>query len=809
MSNSNSETHKIISLGQIDLTPNRISTAPDYEALPILATRNLVLFPGTTIPISLVRVNSQLTAQRAADSQIPIGVVCQLDADDDNPTLDRLYDYGVVADVLKVFDLPDGSHTAIVRAREKVCVLGPGESGHYGEEFPLVARVSPVKETKPRKNDKNFNGVLTAIRDLTVKMSENVDAAQDFLMNLKNFPLTVDLVNFICTQSPFSVEVKMSLLVEDHLKMRANKLLEHLTEQEQMMKVAEEIQSNARRNFEQNQRQAFLQGQMEAIKNELYGDDQDEVEAMRKRGETVSFTEAARKVFNKEVEKLSRLNPQSPEYSVQYSYLETLLDLPWQTYSDLNADFSLAREILDSKHYGLKKVKERILEQIAVLMNNPDGKSPILCLVGPPGVGKTSLGRSVADALGRNYQRVSLGGLHDEAEIRGHRRTYIGAMPGRIIDAVKRAGTSNPVLLLDEVDKIGSDFKGDPSAALLEVLDPEQNCRFHDNYIDVDYDLSKVLFIATANTLSTLSQPLLDRMEIIDLSGYLLEEKVQIAVRHIIPKLLSENNLSADEFAVSEDAIAVIIESYTSESGVRQLEKEIAKLIRKAILAKVQGIEFPKLIQPEHLKEMLGVVKYTKDRYEGNRFAGVVTGLAWTAVGGEILYIESSLSKSKGDKLTLTGNLGNVMKESAAIALQYIKSHAGELGISEELFEKYQLHLHVPEGAIPKDGPSAGITMATSMVSAFTQRRVRPCVAMTGEITLRGKVLPVGGIKEKILAAKRAGITDIVLSTENRKDIDDIEAIYIDGLAFHFVDTVMEVIDFALLPEKVENPMEL
>lgn len=809
MSNSNSETHKIISLGQIDLTPNRISTAPDYEALPILPTRNLVLFPGTTIPISLVRINSQVTAQRAADNQIPIGVVCQLDADDDNPTLARLYDYGVVADVLKVFDLPDGSHTAIVRAREKVCVLGPGESDHHGEDFPLVARVSPVKETKPRKNDKNFNGVLTAIRDLTVKMAENVDVAQDFLMNLKNFPLTVDLVNFICTQSPFSVEVKMSLLVEDHLKMRANRLLEHLTEQEQMMKVAEEIQSNARRNFEQNQRQAFLQGQMEAIKNELYGDDQDEVDAMRKRGETTNFTETARKVFNKEVEKLSRLNPQSPEYSVQYSYLETLLDLPWQIYSDLNADFSLAREILDSEHYGLKKVKERILEQIAMLMNNPDGKSPILCLVGPPGVGKTSLGRSVADALGRKYQRVSLGGLHDEAEIRGHRRTYIGAMPGRIIDAVKCAGTSNPVLLLDEVDKIGSDFKGDPSAALLEVLDPEQNCRFHDNYIDIDYDLSKVLFIATANTLSTLSQPLLDRMEIIDLSGYLLEEKVQIAVRHIIPKLLSENNLSADEFAVSEDAIAVIVESYTSESGVRQLEKELAKLIRKAILAKVQGDEFPKLILPEHLKDMLGVVKYTKDRYEGNRFAGVVTGLAWTAVGGEILYIESSLSKSKGDKLTLTGNLGNVMKESAAIALQYIKSHAGEFGISEELFEKYQLHLHVPEGAIPKDGPSAGITMATSIVSAFTQRRVRPCLAMTGEITLRGKVLPVGGIKEKILAAKRAGITDIVLSTENRKDIDDIESIYIDGLTFHFVDTVMEVMDFALLHEKVDNPMEL
>ncbi|MCM1503999.1 MAG: endopeptidase La [Muribaculum sp.] len=809
MSNSNTETHKIISLGQIDLTSNRMTATPDYNVLPILPTRNLVLFPGTTIPISLVRINSQLTAQKASDAQMPIGIVCQVDSDDDNPTLERLYEYGVVADVLKVFDLPDGSHTAIVRARDKFIIEGPSDSDAVNNAFPLVAKVSPLKESKPRKNDKNFHGVLTAIRDITVKLAEGVDVAQDFLMNIKNFPLTADLVNFICTQSPFPVEIKMSLLVENQMKIRANRLLEQLTEQEQMMKVAEEIQSNARKNFEQNQRQAFLQGQMEAIKNELYGDEQDEVDALRARAETVKFTDAAKKVFDKEVDKLSRLNPQSPEYAVQYSYLETLLDLPWQTYSDLNADFGLAREVLDSAHYGLKKVKQRILEQIALLMNNPDGKSPILCLVGPPGVGKTSLGRSVADALGRKYQRVSLGGLHDEAEIRGHRRTYIGAMPGRIIDAVKRAGTSNPVLLLDEVDKIGSDFKGDPSAALLEVLDPEQNCRFHDNYIDIDYDLSKVLFIATANTLSTLSQPLLDRMEIIDLSGYLLEEKVQIAVRHIIPKLLEENNLSPKEFAVSEEAISMIVENYTSESGVRQLEKELANLIRKAILAKVQGTEFPVLILPEHLKELLGVAKYTKDRYEGNRFAGVVTGLAWTAVGGEILYIESSLSKSKGDKLTLTGNLGNVMKESAAIALQYIKSHAKELGIDDALFEKYQLHVHVPEGAIPKDGPSAGITMATSMVSAFTQRKVRPRLAMTGEITLRGKVLPVGGIKEKILAAKRAGITDIVLSSENRKDIEDIDSIYIDGLAFHYVDTVMEVIDYALLLEKVDDAMEL
>ncbi len=556
-------------------------------------------------------------------------------------------------------------------------------------------------------------------------------------------------------------------------------------------------------------RQAFLHQQMEAIRQELYGDTDDDRESLRKRSEEVAFSEAARKVFDKELDKLGRLNPQSPDYAVQFSYLETLLDLPWLKYSELNTDLELARETLDVDHYGLTKVKERILEQIAVLMNNPSGKAPILCLVGPPGVGKTSLGRSIAAALGRSYQRVSLGGLHDEAEIRGHRRTYIGAMPGRIIDAIKRAGDSNPVLLLDEVDKIGSDFKGDPSAALLEVLDPEQNCRFHDNYIDVDYDLSKVLFIATANTLSTLSQPLLDRMEIINLAGYLLEEKVEIAMRHILPTLREENNLKPKEVNVTPEAVAEIVEKYTSESGVRQLEKELSTIVRKVILAKMLGKKVPAKIGPKHLKEFLGVEKFSKDRYEGNEFAGVVTGLAWTAVGGEILFIESSLSKIKGDKLTLTGNLGNVMKESATIAFQYVKSHAAELGIAEEAFEKYQLHLHVPEGAIPKDGPSAGITMATAIASAFTQRKIRNRLAMTGEITLRGKVLPVGGIKEKILAAKRAGITDIILSSDNKKDIAEIDSVYVSGLTFHYVNTVLEVMDIALLSEKVANPIAI
>ena len=798
---------RIISLGQIEINPDKFNNEPDPDALPVLATQNLVLFPGVTTPLALVREQSKQIAQMAYETCTPIGVVCQLDPEVENPGIDQLQQFGVVADVLKIFDLPDGQRTALVRARNKFQVIG--YSDRYSFDGRIHLKVMMLKEQKPRKNDMTFPAIVKAVKELMLKLLRNMEGAQDFVHNIQNSPDSVGLINMICSQSPFSSNVKGALLAENNIKERARTLLVELTEQEHMHELAQKIQSQARENFEQNQRQAFLQQQMEAIRQELYGDTEDELDSLRKRGEEVNFTAVAAKVFAKELDKLARLNPQSPDYSVQYTYLETLLDLPWQKYSDLNTDLQLARDILDKEHYGLPKVKQRILEQIAVLMNNPGGKSPIICLVGPPGVGKTSLGQSIANALGRSYQRVSLGGLHDEAEIRGHRRTYIGAMPGRIIDAIKRAGDSNPVLLLDEIDKIGSDFKGDPSAALLEVLDPEQNCRFHDNYVDVDYDLSKVLFIATANTLSTLSQPLLDRMEIIDLAGYLLEEKVEIAVRHIIPRIISENNLSSKDVKIAPETIAVIIEKYTSESGVRQLEKEISKIVRKVILEKMLGNKVPSKILPKHLNAFLGVEKFNKDRYEGNEFAGVVTGLAWTAVGGEILFIESSLSKTKGDKLTLTGNLGNVMKESAAIALQYVRSHAAEIGIDDELFEKYQLHLHVPEGAIPKDGPSAGITMATSIASAFTQRRIKSKLAMTGEITLRGKVLPVGGIKEKILAAKRAGITDIVLSGENRKDIADIDGVYVEGLTFHYVNTVMEVLDIALLPEKVENAIVL
>ncbi|MCM1021105.1 MAG: endopeptidase La [Muribaculum sp.] len=802
MSNSDSESPRIISIGHIDLGQLKKQAKPNLEALPLLPTQNLVLFPGITIPISLVRETSQKIARAAEESGCPIGVVCQSTQTENMPQIDDLYPYGVIAEVIKVIELPDGSHTAIVRGFNKFKIEQPILSGD-DSVYPLLASVKIEKETKPKKNDRQFIALSTRVKELTIKLLKQIgEGATEMVNNLDNFGDPVSLVNFICTQSPFPPEIKIRLLAQSSITGRTELLLEQLTEQEQMLEVTEKIQSHARANFEQQHRTVFLQNQMEAIKQELYGDDNTDQDELRQRGEETLFTDSAAKVFQKELGKLGRLNPQSPEYAVQFQYLETLLDLPWQKYSEMSCDFNKARKTLDDSHFGLKKVKERILEQIAVLMNNPGGKSPILCLVGPPGVGKTSIGQAIADALSLKYERVSLGGMHDEAEIRGHRRTYIGSMPGRIIDAIKRAGTSNPVILLDEVDKIGADFKGDPSAALLEVLDPEQNWRFHDNYIDVDYDLSKVLFIATANTLSTLSQPLLDRLEIIELPGYLLEEKVEIASNYIIPRLRKNNNLKSADLVFTKDIIAKIVENYTSESGVRQLEKALSAIIRKTILAKVQGTPYPKRLTSARVEELLGVPRYSKEHYEGNDFAGVVTGLAWTAVGGEILYIETSIAQGKGEKLTLTGNLGNVMKESATIACQWVKSNCEKYGLKPEDFENAQIHIHVPEGAIPKDGPSAGITMATSIVSAFTKRKVKNRLAMTGEITLRGKVMPVGGIKEKILAAKRAGITEIILSSENKKDISDIDRIYIEGLKFNYVGTISEVLDLALLDEK-------
>ena len=787
---------KIVSVGQIDIGLPAERPAPDFSDLPIIAMRDLVLFPGVTFPITLARESSVRTAAAAAERHIPVGIFCQRDSVTEHPTLDDLYDLGVVADVLKTFDLPDGTHTAILSAREKIRIVGPSE----GNQIPgsLSAVVKPVHDSTSRPSDKEFIALVDEIRQTTLNiLHSGNEKMSDLAFNIENIPGPQLLVNIISTHSPFPPDVKIELLRKNRLKERAQLLLSHLAHSEEMAEIRAEIHRKARRNIDEQQRNAFLQHQFEVLREELYGDD-DDCSALEEKAKKIAMPDSVRRTFEKELEKLRRLNPQSPDYSVQYSYLQLLTDLPWGVYSDLDTDFPSAESVLDEDHYGLEKVKERILEQLAVMMNTPEGRSPIICLVGAPGVGKTSLGQSIAKALGRKYQRVSLGGLHDEAEIRGHRRTYIGAMPGRIIEAVKRAATSNPVLLLDEIDKTGSDFKGDPSSALLEVLDPEQNNHFHDNYVDVDYDLSHVLFIATANTLSTIPHPLLDRMEIIDISGYLPEEKIEIARKHLIPRLAVENGFAKDEITFSTEALAKIIESYTSESGVRQLEKELAKVIRKIVLNKMRGCDYRLNVEASDLRGYLGVEGYTPERYEVSDTPGVATGLAWTAVGGEILFIESSITQGKGEKLTITGNLGDVMKESAVIANQVVRARASKYGIEPESFENRQLHIHVPEGAIPKDGPSAGITMCVSILSALTGRPVRARLAMTGEITLRGKVLPVGGIKEKILAAKRAGITDIILCADNRKDIEDIKSVYIAGLTFHYVRTIDEVFSIAI-----------
>lgn len=798
----NNDQGPILSIGHIELgETKRKELNVDPTDVPILPTRNVVLFPNVTIPIKLGRETSLHIAELAKKRNIPIGIVCQLDPSEDDPSLNSLFHYGVIGDVLQVIQLPDNTSTAIVRGTAKFKITGKG-AGILLPEAPISAQVKIINETYPKESDKEFSALCDEIKSTASKLASGGNESPvevDLLFNLSNSGMgREELVNMTATHVPIDIKVKMSLLAMYRLKERAQTLFNELVKHEEMLSIAQTVHQRARESFDDQQRRVFLQRQMEAIDRELNGDDND-ADNFRERASKLTMPEKAAAHFEKELDKLQRLNPQAPDYSVQYAYLETFLELPWGISSELNRDFGRAEEVLNSCHYGLEKVKERILEQIAVLMHNPDGKSPILCLVGPPGVGKTSLGQSIADALGRKFQRISLGGLHDEAEIRGHRRTYIGAMPGRIIEAVRRAGTSNPVLMLDEIDKIGNDYKGDPAAALLEVLDPEQNFRFHDNYIDVDFDLSKVLFIATANTLETVQRPLIDRMEVIDLSGYILEEKIAIARDYLIRRLRKEYNLSYKGLQLSDDALALVIESYTAESGVRQLEKALASIARKVVYRTISEKEVKMPIESADIKEYLGVAKYSKDRYEGNSFPGVVTGLAWTAVGGEILFIETSLSSGKGEKLTLTGNLGDVMKESAMIALQYVKSHADMLGIPYERFEKTDLHIHVPEGAIPKDGPSAGITMATSIASAFTGRKVAERLAMTGEITLRGKVLPVGGIKEKILAAKRAGITDIILSTENRKDVEDIAEKYRTGLTFHYVDTVSEVFAIALV----------
>ncbi|MDD4432265.1 MAG: endopeptidase La [Parabacteroides sp.] len=771
--------------------------------IPILPLRNMVLFPGIAMPVMIGRQKSLRLAKEVQGKKILIGVVCQKDRETDDPGMDDLYNIGVIAEVVRVLDMPDGTTTAILQGKKRFELKELTQTEPY-----LKGKVELLEDVVPDKKDREFEALISTIKDLTIKMLKSAgDPSRDMIFSIKNNNNVIYLVNFSCTNVVNGAE-KMELLLIGDLKDRAYRLLFILNREYQLLELKNSIQLKTHEDINQQQREYFLQQQIKTIQEELGGNiNEQEIKALKAKAAKKKWSAEVAETFEKEVRKLERLHPQSPDFSIQTQYVQTFVNLPWNEYSKDNFNLKHAEKVLDRDHYGLEKVKERIIEHLAVLKLKGDMKSPIICLYGPPGVGKTSLGKSVAEALNRKYVRMSLGGLHDEAEIRGHRRTYIGAMTGRIIQNILKAGTSNPVFILDEIDKITSDFKGDPAAALLEVLDPEQNNAFHDNYLDVDYDLSKVMFIATANNINSISQPLLDRMELIEVSGYIIEEKVEIAAKHLVPKQLEAHGIPKKSVKFPKKTLQVIVESYTRESGVRELDKMIAKVLRKVARKIATNEVVPESIMPEDLHEYLGAVTYNSDKYQGNEYAGVVTGLAWTSVGGEILFVESSLSKGKGSKLTLTGNLGDVMKESAMLALEYIHAHAGQFGISEDFFENWNVHVHVPEGAIPKDGPSAGVTMVTSLVSAFTQRKVKPNLAMTGEITLRGKVLPVGGIKEKILAAKRAGIKTIILCSENKKDIGEIKEEYLKGLEFHYVDDISQVIKLALLDEKVSNPI--
>ncbi len=774
--------------------------------LPVLPLRNMVLFPGVVLPISVGRVSSLKLVNEAYKNNLNIAVVCQKKAETENPLLEDLHAIGTIGKVIRILEMPDQTTTVIIQGIRRL------ELTEVTDTFPyLRGNVTLLEESKP-KQDKHFDALVEACKDLTIKFIKASDNFQpDSAFAIRNISNKIFLINFICTNLPIKKDEKMELLEINSIQDRAYRLLEILNREVQLADIKASIQMSAREDIDQQQREYFLQQQMKTIQDELGGNGQEqEIEEMRSKAYSMEWSEETRNVFLKELAKLERTHPQSPDYSVQLNYLQTMLSLPWGKYTTDNFNLQHAEKTLNKDHYGLEQVKERILEHLAVLKLKGDMKSPIICLYGPPGVGKTSLGKSIAEALKRKYIRMSLGGVHDEAEIRGHRKTYIGAMPGRIIKGLIKAGSSNPVFILDEIDKINSDRQGDPSSALLEVLDPEQNNAFHDNFLDVDYDLSKVMFIATANNLNTIPGPLLDRMELIEVSGYITEEKIEIARKHLVPKEMEANGIKKKEVSIPKSTLAGIIEHYTRESGVRELEKKIGKIFRKCARQYATNGFFPKKeIKPADLYDYLGAPEYTRDKYQGNEYAGVVTGLAWTAVGGEILFIETSLSKGSGNRLTLTGNLGDVMKESAMLALEYIKSHAQLLGIDEAVFDNWNIHLHVPEGAIPKDGPSAGITMATALASAFTQRKVKANLAMTGEITLRGRVLPVGGIKEKILAAKRAGITEIILSEENKKNIEEIQEIYLKGLTFHYVKDMKEVFSIALTGEKVKDAIDL
>ena len=792
------------------------------QSVPILAVRNLVLFPGVVSPILIGRDSSKKLVQKAEKTGQVIGIVCQRDPDVDFPFQDDLYEIGVYGKVMKQLTLPNGNLTTIVQALGRFRLIKIVKSSPY-----LEGIVEQVEDIEPEKKDREFK---TAIEDLRNMVNQYINVSEDIpdeaAFAVKNISNNVMALNFVCSNMPFPVKEKMALLEMEYVKERLFSVMKILNREINLQNLKADIRNKTREDIDEQQRNYFLQQQIKNLQAEMgNGESTPEKRELLRKAEGKKWSKEVSKVFHKEADKLDNLNPQSPDFNVQLNYLQTFVSLPWGEYTQDDLNLKRAQKILDQDHYGMEKVKERILEYMAVLALRGDLKSPIICLYGPPGVGKTSLGKSIASAMKRKYVRMSLGGLHDEAEIRGHRRTYIGAMPGRIIKSIQKAGSSNPVFILDEIDKVTQmTHNGDPASALLEVLDPEQNNAFHDNYLDVDYDLSKVLFIATANNLSTIPRPLLDRMEVIEVSGYITEEKYEIAKRHLIPRELENTGLKTRSLkpTFNKAAIEMIIERYTRESGVRQLEKQIDKALRKIAFKRqmeadqttpdpsYSGGESNRYqkITPTEIEDLLGKPPFYRDIYQGNDYAGVVTGLAWTSVGGEILFIETSLSKGKGAKLTLTGNLGDVMKESAILALEYVKAHAEKLNIDYRIFDNWNIHIHVPEGATPKDGPSAGITIATSIASALTQRKVRKNTAMTGEITLRGKVLPVGGIKEKILAAKRAGITDIVMCRENEKDISEIPDVYLKGVTFHYVENVQDVWDFALTDEIVDHPLD-
>ena len=777
------------------------------EELPIMTLRNMVMFPSVIMPVTVGRRSTLKLTKAALKGNKPIVIATQKVMEVEDPNLNDLYTTAVVGRVLREFELPGGNTTVILQASTlKVRIDSVTSDKPY-----LKGKVSALPEDMEMKeNNDELDALLDTAKDLCTKYIEvSESSAQEMVFALKNLPQNHMMINYVCTNFPFPIEDKINMLDKSTLKDRLYTLIQVLNKQTKLALIKQDIQLRTREDLDKQQKEYFLQLQIKNIQDELGTGQDEEVENLRDKAAKKQWNEEVGKIFDRELAKLERLNPQSPDYNVQLSYLQVLLSLPWNVYSQDSLNIQNAEKVLNKDHYGLEKVKERILEHLAVLKLKGDMKSPIICLYGPPGVGKTSLGRSIATSLKRKYIRMSLGGVHDEAEIRGHRKTYIGAMPGRIIKSLIKAETSNPVIILDEIDKLGSDHHGDPSSALLEVLDPEQNNSFHDNYVDIDYDLSKVMFIATANNIGAIPPPLLDRMELIEVSGYITEEKIEIARRHLIPKELENNGLTKDNVKFTPSAIEYIIENYTRESGVRELEKKISKVMRKIAL-EIASDKFTERhdLKPADIKQYLGMPPYSRDKYQGNEYAGVVTGLAWTAVGGEILFVETSLSKGKGGRLTLTGNLGDVMKESAMLALEYIKAHSHLLNLPEGIFDNWNIHIHVPEGAIPKDGPSAGITMVTSLASALTQRKVKANLAMTGEITLRGKVLPVGGIREKILAAKRAGIKDIILCEENRKDIEEIQPIYLKGVEFHYVKDIKEVLDLALTDEKVADAID-